>query len=96
MGVFAVITSGGAAVNILSVIAVFVVAQMIESFILTPKIVGHTVGLDPLLTLIALIIGGNMLGLVGLLIAVPVAGIVNRIYQDYLSEKLTFKPMENG
>jgi predicted PurR-regulated permease PerM len=96
MGVFTVITSGGTAVNILSVIAVFVVAQMIESLILTPKIVGHTVGLDPLLTLIALIIGGNMLGLVGLLIAVPVAGIVNRIYQDYLSERLTFKPMENG
>lgn len=94
MGIFTVITSGGTAVNILSVVAVFIVAQMIESFILTPKIVGHTVGLDPLLTLLALIIGGNILGFVGLLIAVPTAGIVNRIYQDYLMGKLRFKPME--
>jgi predicted PurR-regulated permease PerM len=96
MGIFTVITSGGTAANILSVISVFIVAQMIESFILTPKIVGHTVGLDPLLTLLALIIGGNLLGFVGLLLAVPVAGIMNRIYQDYLAEKLSFKPMENG
>jgi len=94
MGVFTVITSGGTIVTILSVIAVFIVAQMIESFILTPKIVGHTVGLDPVLTLLALIIGGNLFGFVGLIIAVPIAGIINRIYQDYLCGKLNIKPMD--
>ncbi|NDC82512.1 AI-2E family transporter [bacterium] len=94
IGVLTVLISGGNVLNVLAVIGVFIVAQMIESFILTPKIVGGTVGLDPLLTLIALIVGGNVWGGFGLLIAVPVTGIINRIYKDYLLGRLTIKPME--
>lgn len=56
------------------VLAVFVVAQLLESYVLTPRIVGEKVGLSPVATLIALLVGGEAFGLMGVIIAVPIAG----------------------
>ncbi len=58
------------------VIGVFVVGQIIESYFLTPKLVGDRVGLHPVWILFALMAGGSLLGFVGVLIGVPVAAII--------------------
>jgi hypothetical protein len=63
--------------------AVFIVVQMLESFVITPKVVGDKVGLNALVTLVALVIGGNVAGLLGMLVAVPVAGILRILYEDF-------------
>lgn len=55
---------------------IFVVGQLIEGNILTPKIVGDGVGLHPLWIFFALLAGGALFGILGMLIAVPVAAIV--------------------
>jgi predicted PurR-regulated permease PerM len=52
------------------------VVQTFEGYVLTPRIVGHAVGLHPVVYILALMTGAKLLGLVGMLIAVPVAAII--------------------
>ena len=55
---------------------VFVVVQIIESSFLTPKLVGERVGLHPVWVLFAVFAGGEILGFVGVLVAVPAAAAI--------------------
>lgn len=63
----------GISFEILKVWLVFGVAQGIEGTLLTPKIVGDSVGLHPMVVMLALFIGGGLFGFLGILLAVPVA-----------------------
>jgi predicted PurR-regulated permease PerM len=62
--------------HILSVIGVFVVGHFLEAYVLTPKLVGHRVGLHPVWILFALITGVKLMGFLGILIAVPTAAVL--------------------
>lgn len=62
--------------TVISVIIYFVVVQQVESNVLGPRITGHAVGLHPLGALFALLAGFQLAGLLGALVAVPVAGII--------------------
>ncbi len=64
---------------ILAVAAIFVLGQMVEGNILTPKLVGGSVGLHPVWLLFALSAFGAVFGFVGLLVAVPVAAVIGVI-----------------
>ncbi len=55
--------------------AIFFIGQIIEGNILTPKLVGDSVGLHPLWVLFSLMAGGALLGILGMLIAVPVTAV---------------------
>ena len=55
--------------------AIFFAGQIIEGNILSPKIVGDSVGLHPLWVFFALLAGGALFGVLGMLLAVPVAAI---------------------
>ncbi len=66
------------------VLAVFGVCQVLEGFYITPKIVGDKVGLSPMETIIALILGGELGGLLGLVLAIPVAGCLKVYAGDAL------------
>jgi predicted PurR-regulated permease PerM len=55
--------------------AIFVVGQMIEGNILTPKLVGESIQLHPLWIIFAIMAGGSLMGFSGMLIALPVAAI---------------------
>jgi len=57
------------------ILAVFVVGQIIETYFLTPRLVGSSVGLHPLWILFAVMAGGSLFGVTGMLLAVPVAAI---------------------
>lgn len=57
--------------------AIFLIGQLIEGNILAPKIVGDNVGLHPLWVFFALMAGGSLFGIVGMLVAVPVAAIIS-------------------
>ncbi|AOY76998.1 AI-2E family transporter [Clostridium formicaceticum] len=63
-------------VKALWVIVTFTIIQQIESAIIAPKIVGKSVGIHPIFVILALIVGGRFLGILGLLIAVPTAAIM--------------------
>jgi len=67
--------------HLLAVIAWYVVVQNLEGFVLTPRIVGGSVGLHPAAVIVALLIGGDLFGFLGLLIAVPAAAVV-KVFAD--------------
>ena len=54
----------------------FALIQGLEGMVITPRVVGATVGLHPLVAIVALLIGGQMFGLMGMLLAVPVTAVL--------------------
>jgi hypothetical protein len=61
---------------ILSVAGVILVLHLAEAAVLTPKIVGHRVGLSESGALLAVVAGGKLLGFVGVVLAVPIAATI--------------------
>lgn len=59
---------------------IFQVIQQIENNIIYPRVVGKHVGLPPVVTIIALIVGGNLAGLVGMLICIPITSIIISLF----------------
>ena len=82
----------GESTMILLVAAVFFIGQAVEGNFLTPKLVGGRVGLHAVWVVFALLAGGSLFGLVGMLLAVPVAaviGVLSRfLLQRYLSSRI--------
>jgi predicted PurR-regulated permease PerM len=68
----------------LSVIAVIVIVQVIQDFILTPKIMGKAMGLRPAVILLSLSIWGSLLGIVGMIIALPATTILASYYKQFV------------
>ena len=67
-----------------------ILVQQIDNNFLAPKIVGNSVGLHPVFTMLAIIIGGNLGGLIGMLIAVPVAAsfkiLISKWYINHMEQ----------
>jgi predicted PurR-regulated permease PerM len=57
----------------MAVLGVFLVAQSVEGWVLTPSLLGKSVGLHPVWVLVSLLIGGELFGVPGIIVAVPVA-----------------------
>jgi predicted PurR-regulated permease PerM len=53
--------------------------QLIEGYVLTPRIVGKAIGLHPVVYILALIVGANLFGFVGMLVAIPVTAVLRVI-----------------
>jgi predicted PurR-regulated permease PerM len=80
------------------VAAIFVAGQFVEGNILTPKLVGKSVGLHPVWLLFALSAFGTMFGFVGMLIAVPVAamlGVLTRFAMEQYRASLLYRGTES-
>lgn len=60
------------------------ILQICDGYILKPKLFGDSLGISSLLILAAVIVGGNMFGVVGILLAIPFAAILDFVYKDYL------------
>jgi predicted PurR-regulated permease PerM len=72
--------------HLIGIAVVFGLIQVLESFLITPKLVGNSVGLSPLIILLALLIGANVLGLFGMLLAVPTAAFFKIVLNDLKEE----------
>ncbi|MCW0402635.1 putative transport protein [Xanthomonas sacchari] len=65
---------------------VFTVGQLLESYVLTPRIVGDKIGLHPVAVIFAVMAGGQLFGFLGMLLALPVAAVAN-VLLHYLHEQ---------
>lgn len=65
----------------LYVVGLILLIHQLESSILTPKIIGSSVGLHPLLIIFALLAGGQLWGFVGLLLAVPLMAVLKIVFK---------------
>lgn len=104
--IIGVLAAGGAALvqfqeigPLLGVLAVFGVGQLLESFLLTPWLVGDRIGLHPVAVIFAVLAGGQLFGFVGVLIGLPVAAVVmvllRHAHQKYLNSDL-YAPAESA
>lgn len=62
--------------GVLGVIAVFSVGQVAESVVLQPKLLGDKIGLHPVAVIFAVLAGGSLFGLTGVLLALPIAAVI--------------------
>ena len=69
----------------------FIFVQLLEGTFITPKVVGDTVGLHPLIAIFALLVGGQLLGISGMLLAIPLAAVIKvfaaRLLEYYRSSE---------
>ena len=76
--VAALVQSQGFDLQLLLLIGVvFTVGQLLESYVLTPRIVGDKIGLHPVVVIFAVMAGGQLFGFLGMLLALPVAAVGN-------------------
>lgn len=62
-----------------------ILIQQIDGWIIVPKVVGESVKLHPVVVLLSILIGGNLFGLIGMLIAVPVAAFIRIVLLRYVT-----------
>ena len=97
IGTFVIVLSGGIhAFNlgiletILIVIGIYYGAQLIQDYILAPFILGKAVRLHPLVILFAALAGGNIAGILGLILAIPVAA-TTKILLEFAMDKINHR-----
>lgn len=82
--------------GLVSVAIVYGIGQMLESFILTPKLVGERIGLHPLTVIFALMAFGQLFGFIGILIALPASAVlsvaVKHLRRAYLNSSFYRQP----
>ena len=81
--------------HIAMVLGVFAFGQAIESFYLTPRLVGEKVGLHPVWVIFALMVGGLFLGFTGVILAIPIAATIGVLVRFFLGQYLT-SPLYSG
>jgi predicted PurR-regulated permease PerM len=77
---------------IVAVAVIYVVGQLLEAYVLTPKLVGNKVGLHPVWVMFGVLAGGVLFGFVGMLLALPVSAVIGVLarhgLQRYMASRL--------
>ena len=91
-GLVAALVQHGDWLHVLLVLGVFSVGQLLESFVLTPWLVGDRIGMHPVAVIFAIMAGGQVFGFLGVLLALPVAAVVMVVlryaHQRYLQSEM--------
>lgn len=80
------VVNGGLGVGI-AVLFLYVILQQFENHLLYPLVVTKVVGVPPLLVILALIVGAKLAGFLGILLAAPMAAVVQELVKDIESRK---------
>jgi predicted PurR-regulated permease PerM len=80
----------------LGIVLLFFCVNILEGFYLTPKLVGDKVGLSPVVVIIALLVFSELLGLTGLVIAVPTTAVLRILWTDISARYRESKWFQNG
>ena len=75
-------------------ILIYSVVQFVETQFIYPHVVGNSVGLSPLLTLVAALIGGNLFGIPGIVFFIPLTAVAYTLISDYINKKLKDKNID--
>ena len=79
---------GGGTTRVLYVLMVLLGTQAIDGWVLTPYVLGRSAGLNPVVVVISIFIGGELMGLFGMLMAVPAASAVKILFQEFVEPSL--------
>ena len=78
-------------VILLMALAVFIIVQLICDMVVTPKVMGKAMGLNPAILLLSLSVWGALLGFIGLIIALPLTTLLIAYYQRYVTKEREFE-----
>lgn len=92
MGVLAALVQHQDSLHVILVLVVFGVGQMLEGYVLVPKLVGDKIGMHPVAVMFAILAGGELFGFVGVLLALPIAAVV-MVLLRYAYERYTQSEM---
>lgn len=95
LGCIAALVQFGDWQHVAAVLVVFGIGQVIESYWLTPKLVGDRIGLHPVAVIFAVLAGGQLFGFLGMLLALPVAAVANVLLR-YAQDRYTHSRMYAG
>ena len=84
--VIAVLVQYGDWSHLLMVVGVFTVGQLLEGYVLVPRLVGEKIGLHPVAVIFAVLAGGYLCGFLGILLALPAASVILVVLR-YLSQR---------
>lgn len=82
-GVFYYFALGLPSGSIVALLIIAAVAHLIDNIVIAPAVLSHNVDLHPLTVALVLVIGGEVLGVLGLLIAIPVASTIKVVAQEF-------------
>lgn len=71
----------------LATVALYVLIQQLENQLIVPKVMQKAVGIDPLITLLALMIGGKLMGILGVFLAVPAVVLLKILFREILESQ---------
>lgn len=74
----------------------FLAQQQVENHLLVPKVMERQVGVSPVIVITALLIGGSVLGILGAILAVPTAAIIQVVVQELLDERDRVTELRDG
>lgn len=86
LALFIAVLAGAQITQCMGILGVYLVANLVDNTVLTPKIVGKQMGISPLTIILALLAGGELLGFLGILLALPVMAMV-KVLGGYLQER---------
>lgn len=72
----------------LATIAFFIGSRLIEDYLLVPRIIGRAVKVPPLVTVVAVLLGGAVFGIIGALVAIPTAAALQLLVRELLFPRL--------
>jgi len=78
-------------VSVISVIVAFAIIQTLESSVITPRILGESLKLPPLLIMLAIIVGGKLHGFLGMLLAIPCVCVLKVLFDRWYKQHRTLK-----
>ena len=76
-------------------VLIFLLVQQIEGNLIYPKVVGKSVGLSPLWTLLAITVGGNLFGVTGMILGIPLTSVIYTLVKEKIDKKLKTKNYKN-
>ena len=68
-----------------------IVLQQVEGNLIYPKVVGSSLGLPPIWVMLAMIIGGNTFGLIGILLGIPIFSVIYKVFKEFVDKRLNYK-----
>jgi predicted PurR-regulated permease PerM len=80
------VINGGVFTQCVAIVGVYLVANLLDGTVLTPKVVGKQIGISPLVLILALLAGAELLGFLGILLALPVMAMV-KVLGGYFAER---------
>ena len=78
----------------LAFLILFLILQQIEGNLIYPHVVGNSVGLPAIWVLVAVTLGGNLMGIVGMLIFIPLVSVIYTLFKEWVSERLEQKKVK--